>query len=371
MTSMSLVVTGLGMVSSVGWDVASSCAAIRAGITRPRPLPDVFVPDQDLLEPVPLMGHPVSGLTDGFGPLGRWLRLARACVEDMRATAGLPPPTDASFWNSTGLLCVLPHLEEARYLEVRDFGPELLTTSWLERLVPALGLASRPSPVHFIHAGHAGTAFALQLARQWLAARNFERVLVLSVDSYLDETSLEWLLEHRRLKTPDRPVGLMPGEAGACLLVEPIQSARQRSAPVLATVAAVATGREAGSFVAGQPQRGEALTRVLEEVLAQQPAGGGWAGNIICDLNGEQWRAGAWGHAQVRLRARLSDRTRLLLPCVSLGDVGAASGAVGLCVAAHAFARKYALGDQSLVLSSAEHGEVGAIHVQRAPKGPS
>lgn len=363
MTPMPLAVTGLGMVTSLGWDVVSSCAAIRAGITRPLPQHDVYVPDQDLLAPVPVMGHPVSGLTDGFGPMGRWLRLAQASVEDLRATARLPPPSDVRFWSQTGLLCVLPHLDPARYLEVQDFGPELMMSSWLERLVRALGLTARPSSVHFVHAGHAGTALALQLAQQWLAVRQVERVLVLAVDSYLDETSLEWLLACRRLKTPDHPVGLMPGEAGSALLVESVASAHQRGAPVLATIAAVATGREAGSPLAGHPLPGEALTHAIDEVLPDRRSTEDRVGDLVCDLNGEPWRARAWGHAQVRLGDRLGNTARLMLPCVALGDVGAASGAVGVCIAARAFARRYATGERALVLSSAEHGDVGAIQV--------
>ncbi|AKQ64713.1 hypothetical protein A176_001625 [Myxococcus hansupus] len=360
---MSLVVTGLGMVSSLGWDAVSSCAAIRAGVTRPQAQQDVYVTDQDLLEPVPVMGHPVSGLTDGFGPLGRWLQLARACVDDLVATTRLPPPSDTQFWARTGLVCVLPNLDTARYLEVRDLGTSRMTASWLERLVRSLGLLSRPSKVQFVHAGHAGTAFALQLGQQWLEARQVDRVLVLAVDSYLDETSLEWLLAYRRVKTPDRPVGLMPGEAGACLLVEPLASARYRGAPVLAALGAVATGREMGAFMTGQPQLGESLSRVVMESLPDSRSWVNEGGDLICDLNGEQWRARAWGHAQVRLSPQLGERFRLVLPCVSLGDVGAASGAVGVCIAVRAFSRRYATGNQSLVVSSAEHGEVGAIQV--------
>ncbi|WP_158501978.1 hypothetical protein [Vitiosangium sp. GDMCC 1.1324] len=364
---MPLALTGLGMVSSLGWGVASSCAAIRAGLTRPRPLHDVYVTDQEQLEPVPLLGHPIPELTDGFGPLGRWLQLAQACVADLRETAHLPPTSDVRFWSQTGWLCVLPHLDPARYLEVQDFGPDLMKSSWLERLGQLLGLEWPRKSVHFVHAGHAGTAAALQLAQQLLAARQVERLVVLSLDSYLDETSLEWLLVHRRLKTPDHPAGLMPGESGACLLVELPQAARQRGAPVLATIEAVATGSEAGSRMAGQPSTGEILTRTLEQVLPQTPAGD-FVGDLISDLNGEEWRARAWGSVQVRLRNRLGERTRLLLPCTSLGDVGAASGAVGVCMATRAFARKYAMGEQAVIVSSAEHGEVGAIRV-RAPGG--
>lgn len=364
---MPLALTGLGMVSSLGWGVVSSCAAIRAGLTRPRPLYDVHVPDSELLGPVPLVGHPIPELTDGFGPLGRWLQLALACVADMRETTHLPPTSDVRFWGQTGWLCVLPHLDPARYLEVQDFGSDLMRSSWLERLGQLLGLNWPRQAVHCIHAGHAGTAAALQLAQQLLASRQAERLVLLALDSYLDETSLEWLLMHRRLKTPDHPVGLMPGEAGACLLVEHPHAAHQRGAPVLATIEAVATDNETGSRITGQPGTGEKLARTLEHVLPQAPSGG-FVGDLISDLNGEEWRARSWGSVQVRLRDRLGERTRLLLPASSLGDVGAASGAVGLCMATRAFARKYSVGGRAVIVSSAEHGEVGAIRVH-APGG--
>ncbi|HYO71589.1 MAG TPA: hypothetical protein VEU33_36480 [Archangium sp.] len=362
---MSLALIGLGMVSSLGWGVVSSCAAIRAGLARPQPLHDVYVTDRELLEPLPLIGHPITELTNGFGPLGRWLHLAQASMTDLRKTAHLPPTSDVRFWSQTGWLFVLPHLDAARYLEVQDFGPELMKSSWLERLGQRLGLDWPRKPIQFVHAGHAGTAAALQLAQQLLAARQVERLVVLCVDSYLDETSLEWLQMHGRLKTPDQPVGLMPGESAACLLIELPQAARQRGTPVLATVEAVATASEPGSRVAGQPGTGEMLARVLEQVLPHVPTGG-FVGDLISDLNGEEWRARAWGFVQVRLRDRLGERTRLLLPCTSLGDVGAASGAVGICMATCAFTRKYAVGEHAVIVSSAEHGEVGAIRV-RAP----
>ncbi|RKG84016.1 hypothetical protein D7V88_22900 [Corallococcus terminator] len=352
----------------MGWGIVATCAAIRAGITRPTSLHDLYLTDQDLLESVPLVGHPVSGLTDGFGPLGRWLQLAQACVCDLRQEAGLPPAEDVRFWGQTGWIFVLPHLEEARYLEVQDFGSALLTAAWLKRLKQLLGLSWRQDAVHFIHAGHAGTAAAIHLAGQLLAARNVERLVIVAVDSYLDETSLEWLWAHRRLKSPDRPVGLMPGEAGACLLVESLSGARQRGASVLALLPAAGAGCEDRSFLSGQHSSGEALARLVEQVLPAGLAGSGAPGELVCDLNGEEWRARAWGHFLIRLHARQEGQWRVRLPCISVGDVGAASGALGICMVARSFARKYSAGSHALVLSSAEHGDVGAIHLQ-APGG--
>ncbi|RYZ16474.1 MAG: hypothetical protein EOO70_04355, partial [Myxococcaceae bacterium] len=275
---MSLALTGIGGVSSVGWGVVSTCAAIRAGITRPKPLHDLYLTDQELLEPVPVTGHPVSELTDGFGPLGRWLQLAQASVRDLQQEAGLPAAEDVRFWRQTGWIFVLPHLEAARYLEVQDFGGGLMMATWLEHLKRLLGLPWRQDAVHFIHAGHAGTAAAIRLSGQRLADRDVERFVIVAVDSYLDETSLEWLGAHRRLKSPDRPVGLMPGEAGASLLVEPLAGARQRGTSILALLPAAANGFEERSFLSGQHSSGEALLRVLDEVHPAGPPGSGSMG---------------------------------------------------------------------------------------------
>ncbi|NTX02421.1 hypothetical protein [Myxococcus sp. CA040A] len=274
---MPLALTGLGMVSSVGWGSVTSCAAIRAGLTRPRPVHDIYVTDQDPLEPVPLTGHPILELTDGFGPIGRWSQLAEACVADLWETARLPPVSDVRFWAQTDWIFVLPRLDPARYLEVQDFGPDLMTSSLRERLGQRLRLELPRQAVHFVHAGHAGTAIALQLAQQLLSARHVERFVVLALDSYLDETSLEWLHMHRRLKSPDQHVGLAPGESGACLLVELRQTARQRGVPVLANIEDMSTGNEAGSRVAGRPGTGRCWHEPWNRSFPKHPRGASWA----------------------------------------------------------------------------------------------
>jgi 3-oxoacyl-[acyl-carrier-protein] synthase-1 len=84
--------------------------------------------------------------------------------------------------------------------------------------------------------GHAGAATAMQRALQELESGRLERVLLVAADSLLDPTALQWLAEESRLKTDDLPVGLQPGEAGACLLVERTPSAQHRGAKPLARV---------------------------------------------------------------------------------------------------------------------------------------
>ncbi|NVI97401.1 hypothetical protein HV824_04610 [Myxococcus sp. AM009] len=79
------------------------------------------------------------------------------------------------------------------------------------------------------------------------------------------------------------------------------------------------------------------------------------------DLNGEEWRAKEWGHARVRLSSRLDGVAKWIVPGTSVGDVGAASGLVGLCVAVRSLTRRYATGPQVLVVSSSEWGDAGAV----------
>ena len=70
-----VVITGRGMVSSLGLDFYTSCAAARADITRSKEL-DYYKfcsLETGLVENA--MGHPVSILTDGFEGNIRLVRL--------------------------------------------------------------------------------------------------------------------------------------------------------------------------------------------------------------------------------------------------------------------------------------------------------
>lgn len=50
----------------------------------------------------------------------------------------------------------------------------------------------------------------------------------------------------------------------------------------------------------------------------------------------------------------------------SAGETGAASAALGVCLATHVFARGFAKQDKMLIVSIAENGDVGAILVGKS-----
>jgi len=85
---------------------------------------------------------------------------------------------------------------------------------------------------------------------------------------------------------------------------------------------------------------------------------------MIVDLNGEEWRAKELGGALARLGPRMTG-CRLSTPATSLGECGAASGGVGLCMAIRAFEREYAASSQSIVASMSDSGAFSAIRIDR------
>lgn len=360
---MRVVISGCGLVTPVGRSAPASCAAIRAGIARPRRVSYFQALDEETQEEVPVTGYPVRGYTEGFNMVGRWLRLARGAVRDLLSTSGLPDAADGRFWQKTGLFIVAPRPNDARFQDEEGEGEEALQEALLAPLHDALGLPLSQQHLGVIGQGHAGTAAALHRAKEQLIRGGVERFLVVAVDSYLDPLTLEWLAGSGRLKTEAVPTGLSPGEAGACLLLETQPSAARRGAAAPVLVAGVATGQEKNAFLSGEPSTGEALAACVQNALERSSPGELFSGDVYLDLNGEFWRAMEWGSALVRLAGRVAD-PRLHLPCVSVGDVGSASGALGACLAVHELSRGHTRTKQALVVSSSEQGEVGCLSLQ-------
>lgn len=355
-----LPITGLGLVTAVGRSVGASCAAIRAGVSRPEPVP-IDAVDEETLEPLAVMGHPARGLTDGFVLAARWLQLARASVADLVHAAPLPAAADAASWGRTALFAALPPVRSARF-QNEEGDPEALRAALLEPLCRGADLPVDPRRQRLFPRGNTAALEALGAAAEELRRGQVDRVLVLAVDSLLDPLSLEWLAGAGRLKTDEVPTGLSPGEAAACVLVEHEASARRRQAAVLARLSAPALS-QGRPLDADPPDAGEALAACAARALARLSPGAPFQGDVVSDLNGEAWRAMQWGTAQVRLGGALGEH-RLHAPAEAVGDTGAASGALAICYAAHLIARGASARPAALVLSSAEDGRAAAAAVE-------
>ena len=79
---------------------------------------------------------------------------------------------------------------------------------------------------------------------------------------------------------------------------------------------------------------------------------------VVCDLNGESYRAREWSFAS--LRAGFPETLRLLHPADCLGDVGVAAGALLLGLASSLLREAGGTGKRYLVFAGAETGERAA-----------
>ena len=187
-----------------------------------------------------------------------------------------------------------------------------------------------------------------------------DRVIVVAVDSYLDPMTLEWLSETERLNADENGKGLIPGEAGACFMLESVSSSERRHARIEARVPE-ALGFEQDHLCSEKRNQGIALGSVISEALRGASKFERFDGVVISDFNGETWRALELGGARVRALAELGSDPHFLFPSISVGEVGAASGACAVCFAARFLQRPRSRYSSALILSSSESGEVGAV----------
>jgi 3-oxoacyl-[acyl-carrier-protein] synthase-1 len=186
-----LAIVNTALVTSVGLDAPTTCAALRGKLTNP--VQTRFVGHDGER----LMGHEVS-LNEPLRGLPRLVAMASMAIEE--ALRGIPP-TD---WPRLPiLLCVSEKdrpgrtegIDEQLFLDVQS----VLDARFDERSsVVALG--------------RVGMAVALSHARTLLQQPGTQRVLVVAVDSLLSWPTLSHYDSHHRLLTSSNSNGFMPGE---------------------------------------------------------------------------------------------------------------------------------------------------------------
>lgn len=180
--------------------------------------------------------------------------------------------------------------------------------------------------------GHAAPAAALLRADELITQRICRRVLLMAVDSLLDPASLAWLAAHDRLRGPETPDGVAPGEAAVCWLLGPADPASL--AQIESRYRTPATERCASSDAARWFEAAEGI-----------PSGRDWV-----DITGEPWRYRAWGSLSQQLQ-----RHDIVVGSDGWGDLGAATALAAGSLAIAAGERP------TVVWSMSEDGSAGLI----------
>jgi 3-oxoacyl-[acyl-carrier-protein] synthase-1 len=215
----------------------------------------------------------------------------------------------------------------------------------------------RLADVQFLANGHSAGLMALDAGCRLLQDGVAEFCLIGGVDSTLHPDTLEWIEDCDQLHKPANAWGLIPGEAaGFCLLCTG-RSAERHGLPVLGKVVAVATAHEENRIKTDTVCIGKGLTDAVRKVLPAEAASGPIIDGIICDLNGEPYRADEFGFLMARTGEWFRNGPDFLAPADCWGDVGAASGPLFVALATVAASKGYAPGPYTLVWTSSERGE--------------
>ena len=328
-----LDILSVGMVTAVGLDAPSSCAAMRArldGFQETR----FMGPGGDWLvgAPVPLPRNWIGGK--------RMAHLAAAAI--CEAFEAVPEAR-----GRTALLLCLAE-ENRPGIPVQD-GRALARA--IAEVVEAEDIRLAGIVAHGRPSGHV----ALEQARRMIGGREVPFVMIAAVDSYLTAASISHHLSDSRLLTADNPDGFIPGEAAAAVLC----AAPGKGALRLLGVGL--TREKASIYNAGDlPLRGDGMTNAYRAALDEAGLDMNRLGYRIADLIGEQYWFKQSALASLRLLRGRHEFQDIWSPGESLGNVGAAAVPLMIGMAWTAAHKRYAAGNPVLIEASNDGGACGA-----------
>lgn len=343
-------VAGVGARTPVGFEAASSAAAVRAGLTAAKRHPCLVDVRGDMMP---------AALDAALQPhlLGAPRQLAMLEPALREAAAPLRVARDRPL--RTALLIGLP--------EMRPGQSERDVAAVLDG-VRSLDLPGRARDIDVFPLGHAAGLIAVAKGASAIASGALDACVVGGVDSYLHPLTMEWLDANRQLIGSVSRSGFVPGEgAGACLLVSD-ELKEALDCVALLRVRGVAVGRETALIKTQDMCFGVGLASTVREAVRGLRLPEERIGYTICDQNGERYRGEEWGFMCLRSDGCFDDPTNYLAPSECWGDVGAASGPLFVMLAWQAHARGYAPAAITAVCTGSEGGQRAVVVLDaRAP----
>ncbi|WNO08429.1 hypothetical protein [Teredinibacter sp. KSP-S5-2] len=352
-------ITGIGLCSSLG-GYKDACAAYRAGLNRfaAHDHMQLMFPGDE--EPSPLTVAAAPAL-NGYADTGRTIKMLQRAYGDLLANLkhavpgrvavllALPDPYDREID-----LGVAPNTPREEYLRIYldSFVPNLL-----HQLNPALNQAS----LQTVFGDRLAFARILQKAKEILANAEADHCLLMISDSLLGAEDLELQLECDMLKTADNPVGYIPGEGAAIILVS--TAGGQGGVPMSVDIAMDRTTFDINDGDAEvESWSGKKLFALYEQLLPEELR---YYPELILDINGQENRAMEYGMLQVLLKTRYPKLPppEEHIPALGFGEVGAMMGALALITLVASVERQYARQCNFLISLSEDSGRRALIRI--------
>lgn len=344
-------VTAIGMITSLGFDAASTAAAVRAG-SNGYSESDYYNRDFQPMKVANIQDDALPPLHDDISQAAgmnartrRMLRLSASALNGVLEGCSLGAPIP--------LLLAGP--------ETLPGSPAAIPDNFVDYLTMQTGVAFYRPHCRLLSTGRAGGLQTLALAFRYFEETGKDIVLIGGVDSYRDVRLLTRLDQENRILAAGRQGGFAPGEAAGFLLLATEQGLKQRGHAPFARLHQPGLGNESGHLYSDNVCRGDGLSQAFAGALRQ--GDGTPVQTVYSSMNGEHLWAKEFGVAMTRHRQAFSEMFRHEHPADCLGDIGAAHGPIMIGLAAIGLRNGYIPGP-ALIYSASDTAPRAAACVQ-------
>ena len=336
-----IAIIAAGMVTSVGLDAPSSCAAIRCAI-------DNFSETRFMDKGGEWIVGSQVPLEQPWRGLPKLVHMVVPAIRECLAQAGNVRPEMIPL-----LLCVA---EKERPGRLEGLDDQLFSDVQTE-----LGVRFHARSA-VIPRGRVAGGLAMLHARELIHEERLPFCIIAGVDSLLVASTLAAYEEKNRLLTSQNSNGFIPGEAGAAVLVGPQSS-------IGLFCLGIGTGQEKATIASEEPFRADGMVQAFKAALAD---GGKTMADVdyrITDSNGEQYWFKEAALAVTRTLRVRKEEFEIWHPADCIGEVGAAIGACAFGVAQAAARKDYAPGRGPLCHFSGDDSERLAMVLAGSAEG--
>ncbi len=336
MSGIPLAITGTGLVTGVGLNAPSTCAAIRCAIDN---FQETRFMDRG--------GEWIIGcevpLEQPWRGKAKLIKMAASAIRE--CLEGNPQIKPA---NTPLLLCLSENERKGRVIDDDN--------RFFLDLLDELGLEFHEKS-RVIARGRVAVAVALKHARQLIQEMKARHVLIAATDSLLVGPTLAHYEEHERLLTSQNSNGFIPGEAGAALVVEALFA---KPEPQLICIG-LGFGVEKAHVYSEEPLRADGLTAAIKESLNDAGCGESVLEFKITDVSGEQYYFKEASLAFSRIERTKREEFDIWHPADCIGEVGAVLGLVMIAVLKTASEIDYPNGNNVLLHLANDDGKRSSI----------
>jgi len=350
-------IKAMGLITSVGRDYETSCSSIRAGISRFSDLNHVETLNLDQIESDKAVGSPVAGITDGYSGYSRWFKMLKYAIDDAKQSFTWFNEQENESWETCGVYILLPDLANERYLYDPVTDADSFKKMFLDRLLEYIHPSLKFENSQIFIEGNTGLAASLFFTDEFISKRKISNIIILSVDSFIDASSINWILKQNRLKNDEQKNGMIPGEAASLLLID--FNNEGRALGKINDVSIESTGVE---DIITERDNGNTLAECIRKTIDDRDF---FFGDIYNDNSGEIWKSHEYWMAKTLLQSGLHDDCREFQVAESLGDTGAASASIAVISAIQSFEYNYSKTNEALVISQSDEGNFGSFIISR------